>query len=55
MKFLGWHSFAIIRISVLYWLPDLFSNSTEVDTAIWVVILFVPAAYYTFRKAKEEK
>ena len=55
MKFLGWYSFVIVVISILFWLPDLFSNSAEVDTAIWVVILFSPVAYYLQKKAREEK
>lgn len=54
MKFLGWYSFIVVCISILVWLPDLFSNSLEVDTAILVVILFSPVAYYLFKKAKGE-
>ena len=55
MKFLGWYSFIVLVITILYWLPDLFSNSSEVDTAIWVVILYSPIAYYALRKARDEK
>jgi len=50
MKFLGWYSFGLICLTILYWLPDLFSNSAEVDTAIGVIALYSPVAIYIYKK-----
>ena len=55
MKFLAWYSFVLIVIAILYWIPTFLSGANEWETGLWVVILFVPVAYYLFRKAREEK
>lgn len=54
MKFLGWYSFGIVVLAILYWIPTFLSGVGQWETGLWALVLFSPVAFYLFQKARME-